>query len=496
METDIFHETCHVAWIDDYFTALVLLQRNNHNIAKREKITYNTNKKEELLMLVRFSVENFLSYKEQQVFSMVAGKQTKHKDHIFEVKGKRLLKSSFFFGANAAGKSNLFKAIRFAQNIIINGIKKNTLTNMHFRIDSSYAERPGVFQFDIYSHNNFYSYGFSISYKKAAIEEEWLYLCGSSDVAIFERKNIEGKNEIKTDWEFVDENQKQNFMVFSENVPDDKTLLLEISERKLIEFDDFEAYRVVMQWVKDLLVILPVSRYKDKINLVNNDNQFDLGKLLNSFDTGIEKITIGEKKIEDFLDFLPENIKNDLIKKIEDELNNLNSENKFIELEFSGQFFRFTKKDNQIIATQLLMNHGNDKDPFELSDESDGTQRLFDLVPVLRTDNMGKVIFVDELDRSFHTKLVQQFIQLYYEKTIGVESQLIATVHDSNIMDLNLLRQDEIWFVERKDDHCTHIYSLNKFQERFDKKIEKDYLLGRYGAIPCFTQIETISMEV
>ena len=74
----------------------------------------------------------------------------------------------------------------------------------------------------------------------------------------------------------------------------------------------------------------------------------------------------------------------------------------------------------------------------------------------------------------------------FFEKTVGATTQLIATVHDSNVMNLNLLRQDEIWFVERKEDHSSEIYSLNKFQERFDRAVAKDYLLGRYGAVPNF----------
>jgi hypothetical protein len=98
------------------------------------------------------------------------------------------------------------------------------------------------------------------------------------------------------------------------------------------------------------------------------------------------------------------------------------------------------------------------------------------------------VIFIDEIDRSLHTNLTKRFLELFYEFNQDEGCQLIATTHDSNLLDLDLLRQDEIWFVERQNNHSSNIYSLNKYKERFDKKIDKEYLLGRYGAIPIFDE--------
>ena len=444
-------------------------------------------------MLIRFSVENFRSYKEKQIFSMIAGKHTKHKDHLVEIKGKRILKGSFLFGANAAGKSNLFESIRFARNIIMKGIRKNSLINKHFRIDDTCVNRPGVFQFDIFSNGHFYSYGFAISYTDAAIIEEWLYLCDGTETAVFERSMENGNTIVNSSYRFSSDNHKQTFTIFADNVPDNKTLLLEISERKLIEHEDFYPFRDVMQWIKDLIIILPDSTYRDKTNLfVDDESDFDLAKLLYEFDTGIDGITLGKESAEEVLSFLPDKLKAEIIQDIEIAFNEKNADGQMpqeIECEVGGRFIRFTKYNNQIVAAQLMMNHGNENDPFDLYDESDGTQRLFDLLPVYRAGRTEHVILVDELDRSFHTVLVQKFIQGFYQTSAYVNSQLIASVHDSNIMNLDLLRQDEIWFVERSNDHSSRIYSLNRFQERFDKKVAKDYLLGRYGAIPCFTQI-------
>lgn len=150
-----------------------------------------------------------------------------------------------------------------------------------------------------------------------------------------------------------------------------------------------------------------------------------------------------------------------------------------------------------LLAYEVVSNHGNDTDLFEYSDESDGTQRLFDLIPLFQKLLLNSVVLIDELDRSLHTKAAQEFINYFYSLTEQNTSQLIVTTHDSNIMDLDFVRQDEIWFIERQKDHSSKLYSLNKFRARFDKKIEKDYLLGRYGAIPIFRQValESDAME-
>ena len=143
-----------------------------------------------------------------------------------------------------------------------------------------------------------------------------------------------------------------------------------------------------------------------------------------------------------------------------------------------------------------MSDHGNSEDQFEYGDESDGTQRLFDLIPIFYNTNKNKVVIIDEIDRSLHTNVVKRFIELFFSITQGSDRQIIATTHDSNLLDLELMRQDEIWFVERDNDHSSKIFSLNKFRERFDKKINKEYLLGRYGASPVFREDFYINNDV
>ena len=127
-------------------------------------------------MLIRFSVENYRSFNERQIFTMAAGKQSRHKNHIVLANGKRVVKGGILFGANASGKSNLIKAINFGKNIVFSGVNAGNTINRNFRVDSESVTRPGVFQYDIFKNNHFYSYGFAISYLTSKIISEWLYL--------------------------------------------------------------------------------------------------------------------------------------------------------------------------------------------------------------------------------------------------------------------------------------------------------------------------------
>jgi hypothetical protein len=103
---------------------------------------------------------------------------------------------------------------------------------------------------------------------------------------------------------------------------------------------------------------------------------------------------------------------------------------------------------------------------------------------------------VDEFDRSLHPGLLFKLIEYFLLSTKDTQSQLIVTIHDSNILDLNLLRRDEIWFMEKNNHGESHVFSLEEFQPRFDKKIRKAYLLGRFGAIPFISDVEQLNWEI
>lgn len=454
-------------------------------------------------MLIRFSVENFLSFKGLTEFSMVAGKMTRHSEHIATCNNKRMLKGAFIFGANASGKTNLIRAIAFAKNIVINGIENTNCDKKYFRIDGSYKERPGVFQFDIFSQGHFYSYGFAISYATASLEEEWLYQIDNPDreFCVFLRSKNENNEAftISSDIHFADDRQEARFSVYTDDISSSKmkqTLFLsDIAMRSPENSPEYQPFRDVIKWFEHLVVVFPESKYGGITQLLDNDNEKTrLENLLNYFDTGITAVSKKEVEFDKAFSMLPDKVIDSLKTDIKKNLKE-NGQSAFIQHEDS--LVEIKNVNGGLLTYEVVSNHGNDTDLFEYSDESDGTQRLFDLIPLFQKLLLNSVVLIDELDRSLHTKAAQEFINYFYSLTEQNTSQLIVTTHDSNIMDLDFVRQDEIWFIERQKDHSSRLYSLNKFRARFDKKIEKDYLLGRYGAIPIFRQValESDAME-
>lgn len=441
-------------------------------------------------MLIRFAVENYNSFKERQIFSMVAGKQTRHPSHCVTVNGKRLLKSSFFFGANASGKSNFVRALDFMRRVTLIGVKAIRYNDRFFRIDSKYKEKPGIFQIDFIVENIVFSYGFAINYLTREFCTEWLYRLDSSgkETCIFDRKQGET---IITGLQ-LNKISKLRFNIYCEDLKADELLLYEIGNKKLDKDSALYDFIVAYEWFKNLIVVYPDSHTHNKNDFFLNptfdtDSMIDM---LRAFDTGIEKITKGKQPAEKAFSFLPEQVKNDILDDIEQTMKDNLQNQARCKIEIGNYQFEISIENGEIFAEKIMLNHGNPKELFELSDESDGTKRLFDLIPLYEFGQKGKIIVIDELDRSFHSKLTEEYIKRFFEIIKEHSCQLICTTHDLNLMDLQILRQDEIWFVERESDHSTRIYSLSDYKQRFDKNILNDYLIGRYGAIPYFQDNE------
>ena len=441
-------------------------------------------------MLIRFAVENYNSFKEQQVFSMAAGKQTRHSSHCFTVDGKRLLKSSFFFGANASGKSNFVRALDFMRRVTIMGSRAMRYDDRFFRIDPVYKEKPGVFQIDFAAEQTIFSYGFAINYLTHEFCAEWLYRLDSSEkeTCIFEREH--GK-QITTDLRLNGKSELR-FNIYCEDLKADELLLNEVGNKNIDEDSDLRDFIVAYEWFKNLIVVYPGSHAHNKNDFFLNpaSNIDSMVDMLRAFDTGIEEIKKGKQLAEKAFSFLPDQVKKDVLNDLEQTMRSKLQDGAHCKFEIGDYQFEISIEDGEIIAEKIMLDHGNPAELFELSDESDGTKRLFDLIPLYEFGQKGKIIVVDELDRSFHSKLTEEYIRRFFEITKEKTCQLICTTHDLNLMDLRILRQDEIWFVERGKDHSSRIYSLSDYKQRFDKNILNDYLIGRYGAIPCFQDNE------
>jgi AAA15 family ATPase/GTPase len=228
--------------------------------------------------------------------------------------------------------------------------------------------------------------------------------------------------------------------------------------------------------------------------LLKDDKQrLTFGRLLKYFDTGIESISKNKKDFDEVfgstLDEHKAAIKEDLAKESE-----MGKESTIINV--NGKRYEFALEEGELTVSEVAYDHGNPEDLFEYGDESDGTRRLFILLSIYRFTLSDCVFVIDEIDRSLHTKAVREFINLFYDMTKDNRSQLIATTHDTNIFDLDFLRQDEIWLVERDSDHSSKIRPLSFYKPISDKEdAGRDYLVGRYGAVPVFDNLALLADE-
>lgn len=440
-------------------------------------------------MLVRFAVENFRSFSKFAQISMVAnGRMNRLDNHTMNVGDFKLLKAAYVYGANASGKSNLIKAVDFARRIILNGSARNVRLDQYSKMLKDGPNQPGVFQFEILLENKVYSYGFALSYRDGSIVEEWLYELrrNGTEFCFYARDK---ESSVTTDLRLKGE-QKLRFDIYAEDikaVPKD-LFLTELAEKPLQ--NELGIFREIYSWFEALIVIFPGSEFGPLPFVIENEEmQKQFEQLLAHFDTGIQSLDVEQTSLEEALKHWPKDVAEDFMK---DFVQQNDDRNEFGVRGPDVLLALRRLENNEFIAKKLRLNHRGAYEGFDLYDESDGTQRLFDLVPLLFDGMENKVVFVDEIDRNMHPKLTREFVEMFYKHTNNL--QMVATTHESSLMDLKRLRQDEIWFIERQLEG-SELRSLDDFRERYDKGIEKHYLLGRYGAVPLFGSFEFFAGE-
>lgn len=437
-------------------------------------------------MLIRFVVENFLSFNEEAVFSLLPGRMQKHVDHIVPggKHGIDVLRAALIYGANASGKSNLVKAMAFARNFIVKGTRpKQVIPVEPFRLDQARLSQPSRFEFEFIVGQHAYAYGFAVSRQR--VHEEWLYsLTIDDEQTLFAREtDVEGKTRATFGNLAARNKDERQFLDFvAQATRPNQLILTTAAESNVDAFEDaYEWFR------KTLTIVFPYS-WAPGIQIgVHKDQKFaqELTSFLRAMDTGIHEVCIKSVDKSELPNSLLEEITEDF-----GETDPIPSEDESLENLIGvhgprGERYllqRSERGDWEVNA--LVTRHQGATEPvdFSLVEESDGTQRLFDLFPIIYGTE-ERVFVIDELERSLHPNLVTRFIRLFLQKS---SNQLIVTTHESTLLDLELLRRDEIWFVEKSPGGASTLYSLESFKPRHDLDIRKGYLHGRFGAIPVF----------
>ncbi|MGL5087029.1 MAG: AAA family ATPase [Clostridium sp.] len=445
-------------------------------------------------MLIRFSVSNFLSFNEEQEITMIPGKIREKENHLINVNDIKLLSLATVYGANASGKSNLIKAIDFAKTVISRGVTIEA-TQMFCKNNKQNEKKESKFEFEFAKNNKNYAYGFTILLKEKKIISEWLYEINSKEQKMIFERELDGdrfEDNLKLS---LEDNMRLTTYKLDFQGNTDILFLNEINRnKKLSKESALYIFKEVNAWfVDDLRIIYPEQPITKFEYFYGNDNDDRINKIIQLFDTGISKIKLENISYDKLTEELSKEVVEEFMGLFKNRLNSLCNEKDAIRMSLRTRdsFYNISGKMNsEPIITTIKTEHGKSLYDFDFKDESDGTRRLFDLLDILLNNNANKVYIVDELERSLHPKLTYKFVELFIKLCRDKNIQLLFTSHEATIMEQELLRRDEIWFVERNNMNSTKIYSLDRFKERYDKKISKSYLEGRYGAVPVFKDFE------
>jgi hypothetical protein len=413
-------------------------------------------------MLLEFSIGNYTSFKDVITFSMVAAKLTsKNKiidaSNIFPYKKDiNLVKAAALYGANASGKSNFVKAFVFMKNFVINSSKESQATEKidvdNFKLSTTTDSRPSFFEVIFVVDSIRYRYGFEIDQEK--VHAEWLYRAKEREINLFLR-----------DFEKIDCKGPFSEGKGLESKTRPNALYLSVCAQW-----NGEIATEILKWFRSCGVIsglndigyrpytvqrLEKSDFKDKI--LSFIRQFDLG----ISDINVKHTTVTE---DSFPKDMPEMLQ------------------KFI--------MEHGMNRTTIFTTHKKFNENNEHVGEEIFDldlhESEGTQKAFSFFgPLLDVLTHGKTLIVDELDARLHPIITQAIVQMFHDSDLNPNNaQLIFVTHDTNLLDNKFFRRDQVWFMEKNKYGATDLYSLVDFKVRNDASFEKDYISGKYGAIP------------
>lgn len=453
-------------------------------------------------MLLQLTVGNFLSFKDNMTFSAIAVNNSDreiddlHGDrllaHPFE-EGISILPISAIYGANGAGKSNLVKAVKFAKDLVVEGTRSDRMIPVYpFKL-GNYSKQPSNFEFIFVRQGVQYSYGFRLD--REQIFEEWLYSTfqeTKEEVIYFERITSSAKEttiELGSQLKEKSDKSEQFLEFVAQGTRPNQLFLTEAIDRNV------EALRPVMDWFSEVLAVVSAGMSFGGSEILSmKDKSFFkfLEKSLRLVGTGVDKIKVVREKFdsENHLSDLPSEVIDPIRNGLVQEQSEAGSDRIAMLAVPGKRYFFVTSDEDEFSVVQLKTQHRDEEGElvdFAIEEESDGTQRLINLIPILFAlkEKDEIVVFFDELDRRLHPLLSQYFIRELLDCR-GASNQLFFTTHDTNLLDLELFRRDEIWFVEKNRKGASSLYSLAEFHIQQDIKVEKGYLNGRFGAIPFF----------
>lgn len=434
-------------------------------------------------MLLRFVVTNFLSFDEELELNLFPYTRLREqKDHIYQTPEVELLKVAAIYGANGAGKSNLVKAMQYLRNIALEGKAGNPpVSGAPFRLQKMDELRPSSFEIEFFSAGKYFAYGVEVL--TGIISEEYLYETypkKQDQRMIFHRRTKDRKVTLELAEEYFrneEDRIKINFYLKRFANPTLSVFSFLAGE------DSYTDIRSAHQWLDDSLeLIYPSDRVMSFNQLIRDFPAFAdfTAQVLPKLDTGIEKIDIDRRPYDEFFGIDDPQAK----QSIEEQL--WSGKEHIQVLHRGAEPILIEEINGKLMVSRVLFLHrGKDgiEEWFEWLDESEGTQRILDLMaPLFSAIYLGNTVVIDEVGRSLHPELLEALLSLYMRST--TKGQLIFTTHEEFVLNLDIFRRDEIWFVDKKLSGASSLTRLHEFKVRSDLDVHKGYLNGRFGGTP------------
>jgi AAA15 family ATPase/GTPase len=408
------------------------------------------------IMLLRFACKNFRSLRDEQELSLVAGSAHEHEESLIQIPviKSRVLRSAAIYGANASGKSNIVRAISFLSAAVQrshSGTASSKIPRQRFELDDE-ANRPSYFECDFLLKGERFTYGFELNDQEFL--REWLYSYPNARrVLWYERRH-------DSPMVFGRSLMGRNRVI--ESLTRKNSLFLSVAAQ-----NNHEQLIPIFNWFEEGFALITPD-HREPLSTAdlcaeNNEALRTVLSLMRFADLGIVDLKISEEEVD-------QNFK-EILK---------------LFMKRNGTSDSSTPPPLKLRKPTLL--HEGRSRPYEIeaTDESKGTIAFFSLLgPILSALSSGTVLLIDELDSSLHPILAQEIVKLFNDPAKNPNgAQFIFTTHDANLLSLNILRRDQIWFTEKDKEGSTSVYPLSEFSIRNNYDIAKGYLQGRFGAIP------------
>ncbi len=416
-------------------------------------------------MLQQFTIANWASFKDAMTLSLEASTDTEHEElSVISVCEKRLLKSAVIYGANASGKSNLITAMQFCRTFVLTSSREGQVDEEipvdPYRLSVGYDKRPSHFEIIFLQGGTRFRYGFEAD--RSSVHAEWLFSSTSSrEAELFVREN--------GDIKFNADRFREGKGLAEKTRPN--ALFLSV----VAQFNG-EISGNVVKWFRDFRFISATR---------NPALRFTVERLADtSFAARVLDMSrVADLAIEGLVPKITPNAEEDLPGLVVQRRVYIRSRE--VELKTQHKQFDSNNQLSGLVEFDLEKN------------ESDGTKKFLSMTgPLIDALDTGKVLMVDELDARLHPLLSRAIVMLFNNSKNQSNAQLIFATHDTNLLNRQFFRRDQVWFTEKDSFGATNLYSLAEFKVRKDASFGKDYILGKFGAIPFIGDIDSISRNV